>query len=186
MTSTIFGQIKIIPELGISHSSLTLYSASRVIKNEEVNFLVGLNGIVPISDRLNFSTRLGFVYRENYKWTDLCICPDYLYTSYKHDEFNIDMSLNYSFFEDFNLGVGPSFIRKINANIIRKTINDETTRQVGKNYFAINGSLSYKIKFFTLKLIYLRKLKEEDLIIFRTEGKNRFDFSIAIDVFRKK
>ena len=87
-------QVTISPEIGISYLPLKLYGATTENMSNRIDYLIGISGRFPIHKYWIIDTRISFINREDLRWTDLCTCPGYLYTDFRHYDINIDFSLN--------------------------------------------------------------------------------------------
>lgn len=181
-----YGQVSIIPELGVSYAPFTLYGANITNTSNRLDYLFGINGRFNVNERLLMNTRLSYVDRENFKWTELCICPGYLYSAYEQQDLNLDFNILFSYKQLLNAGLGASIVKKINTSFISKNIDSEDIRDLSNFYYGMNGVLEVEYRKFHLKIMYVRRFKPDDLVFYLTEGQNRFDLSIGYSLLKNK
>lgn len=179
-----YSQVAISPEVGISYQPFTLYGGTVTNSSSGIDFLVGVNGEMYLSDNYLLNIRVSYTNREDFIWTDICLCPTLEYTSYEHSDLNIDIDLLYQLTRNIKLGIGPSVVRKLDTRLITKYSNLETIDEFNDFYLALNGMVSLNFDRVVLKLYYVRRFESDFTIYYPTLGNNRIDLSFSYVLFR--
>lgn len=175
------GQISISPEVGLSSFPLRWNDTK---SGNDVNFLLGISGTVPIQKLWYANARISYTPRNNFVWeAHGSFPPATLRMEYIHSDLNIDFSINRKLFDWFHIGIGPSVIRKINTVLLSTyTFEDGSegyalrSREDGFHY-GFNLIFGVEFKGIMLKLEYYRQLKEENQRSF--VGSNRYNAVIG-------
>lgn len=182
----IHGQVTIGLELGGSYAPFTLYAATVENTSSRIDYLFGINGQVHLNDRLLLNARVSYVDREDFRWQDLCLCPDYLYSEYFQNDINLDVSTMYKLNKMISVGFGMSALKKINTEYVNNRINTVAIRSYNNFYYGLNGVLGIEWNRLYAKLVYIRRFKPDDLVYFPTKGQNRLDVTLGYNLFWSK
>ena len=91
----VHGQVSIGLELGGSYAPFTLYAATVDNVSNRIDYIFGVNSQIHLGQRLLLNTRVSYVDREDFRWRDFCLCPDYLYSEYTQNDISLDFSTSY-------------------------------------------------------------------------------------------
>lgn len=178
-------QVSISPEIGVSYLPFAVYSHS-MARSNRIDYLLGISGSLPISEKWYVNTRISYCKRERVKWWDSSIEQGWN-SEYIHSDLNIDFSANYRITEIFHVGAGPVVIRKINTSIT--SVGD----RYGQSYtysgngfqYGVQSAFSTDFRFFILKLEYARKIFNFERNIFYN-GKDRFNMTLAVPIAKRE
>ena len=173
-------QVTISPELGVSYMPFTLYGANTKNVSNRIGALIGLSAKLQIQQKWFINTRISYSNRENIKWSDLCTCPGYLYSEFRHWDMNIDFSLMASW-NSFSFGIGPSFTKKIGElkNVNNEFEDQNTTETKSDDIFGFNSLVAIDItKTIGITIFYNRILTNMEEL-FSPNGQNRLDVTLS-------
>ena len=177
-------QITVSPEVGVSYQPFTLYGANTINKSQRLDLLIGLSAQLPFHKNWYLNTRISYSNREDIKWMDLCTCPLYEYSQFKHSDLNIDFAFMFEKANWLKMGGGPSLISKF----AESEIVDGSLENMGvirtTNQFLFGASLrtTFTIEKINFHLGYTRLINDLPTYV----SNNRFDFSVSYLIGAKK
>lgn len=181
--SGLTAQVKVSPEIGVSYAPFMFYSANTKQVAEGVDYMLGINGSVQLTDRFLTNLRISYVDREDFKWQDLCLCPDYLYSTFTHSDLNMELSLLYSISEAFDAGAGYTLVRLIDAEFFVRDLEQDFLWEYDNWNGGLHAMVVYHYRRFYARLTYARRFKPYDLLYLFSEGQDRFDLTVGYELF---
>lgn len=174
-----FGQITLSPEIGFSYLPFTLYGANTENISNRIDLSFGVSAQLPLAKKWYVNTRISYSNREDMKWTDLCLCPGYLYSEFVHSDLNFDFTMM-RVYKRLSIGLGPSFTRKfIKYNSIELNPNNSSFSTGSQNIFGINSRLSYLMYDFIILSVSFNHIVSKIEFYYEPNGRNRFDLTLA-------
>ena len=176
-------QVKVSPEIGGSYAPYTIYGINTQHTSNRLDYLFGINGSLQISKHFLANLRISYVDREDFKWLDLCLCPDYLYSAYTQSDLNVELSLLYSFNSTFYVGGGYTLVRRMNTAYFYKEVDSELTRHYNDFNSGMHLMAVYHYRRFYARLTYAHRFQPYEPAYLFFEGQNRFDLTVGYELF---
>ena len=131
----------------------------------------------------SWGINVSYVDREDFKWQDLCLCPDYLYSTYTQSDLNMELSLLYYLNSTFHIGVGYTIVRRLNTGFFFVEVDGEPKQYYNDLNSGLHLMMVYHYRRFYAKLMYARRFKpyEPDYLLF--EGQDRLDLTVGYELF---
>jgi hypothetical protein len=185
--SSIKSQISISPSLGLSYYPIILYGANTETISKKVNYILGISTQLPIHKKWFVNSAFSYVKRNDVRWTDLCFCPGYLYTEFRHYDINFDFSIIRIHSKYLNYGIGPTVTLKTEEWDHVGNPSSEFNYLRGQNeyLFGLNAMISTKVYsniYFNLR--YFKYLNSIDYF-YKVAGSNRVDLTISYKINSK-
>lgn len=176
------GQVLISPQVGMSYKPFT-YGTN--LRSSRIDFILGFEGVVLLSDDYFFSSSMSFVNREDVKWLRYGAAPEPDNNELIHQDLNFDFTIYKKMSDLFKAGVGLSFTKKINTKTIRyNSLFTEVFPNTGL-IFGPNANVRFTLMDASLTLRYVRDVKyinPDDR--FTLAEKNRFDLILSVPIFK--
>jgi len=177
-------QITVSPEVGVSYLPFTLNGANTVNESKRIDALFGMSAQLPVHKKWYIDTRISYTNRKNIKWTDLCTCPGYEYSQYKHSDLNLDFDIMFKKADWFKIGMGSSLIRKfIEYRVVHEEIHQGLDTIYTRNSFlyGVNTKVTFLVKKLNFHLMYIRIIND-----LPSNGNNRIDLSVSYPIGAKR
>lgn len=181
--SSLPAQVKVSPEIGVSYAPFTIYGINTQHTSNRLDYLFGINGSLQISKRILANLRISYVDREDFQWQDLCLCPDYLYSTYTQSDLNMELSLLYALNSTFHIGGGYTIIRRMNTGFSFVEVDSEPTQYYNDWNSGLHLMMVYHYRRFYARLMYARRFKPYEPAYLFFEGQDRFNFTVGYELF---
>jgi len=176
-------QVKVSPEIGVSYAPFMFYSANTEQVAEGVDYMLGINGSVQLTDRFLANLRVSYVDREDFKWQDLVLRPKYLYSTYTQSDLNMELSLLYTISEAFDAGAGYTLVRRIKSEYFINDVDEDFLWQYNNWNGGFHAMIVFHYRRFYARLTYARRFQPYDLVFLFSEGQDRFDLTVGYELF---
>ncbi len=181
-------QISILPEVGVNYMTHKMDELYFIERPNKIQILFGVSAQIPLNDEWYFTNRISYSRRTNMSWQqDVDFVPYLLLnSSYKQNDLNIDLSMNYVVSEYISIFSGPSIIRSFGTET-HNYIEDDTAYKdlfyINSFGLGINTGVSYNINRFKIKFYYLRMFRTKMNLLNYYLGMNRFDVTVSYHLF---
>lgn len=183
------GQVTVSPEIGVSYLPFSVYSIQDwETHSNRIDYLIGMSGSLPISEKWYVNMRISYCGRERVKWKHSSIEQSFSH-EYTHNDINIDFSTNFKITEMLHIGAGPMLIRKINSTLsaVGDIYGQSYTYSVNRFQYGVQFALSADFRFIILKLEYGRKIfKADNFLLYNITGKDRFNMTLAVPITKRE
>ena len=189
LSGTSFGQISIIPEVGVSYLPFHLNGANTDIFSRKADMIYGLSALMSIHNNWIISSRIAYADREDHMWMELCTCPGYQYTKFEQSHISLDFGILYTLSDYFNVGIGPNVIRRLKTGttILDTAISPNPIYSSEDRFeYGFQFLFGVDVSFAVFRLEYGRIIDNNQLRYPRIEGRNRYNAIIGIPILRSE